>query len=112
MTRGEVWTAAGEGAPGYSSTPRPVVIIQDDRFDGTETLLVCPFTTFPVDAPLFRPVVEPDPANGLSQRCYLMVDKIAPVRRARLGERLGRLGDADMVRLGRAALVFLGFAGG
>jgi mRNA interferase MazF len=40
-----------------------------------------------------------------------MVDKITTVRRARLGERVGRLSDEDIVRLGRALLVFLGFAG-
>ncbi len=111
MTRGEVWTAAGGGTPGYSSKPRPVVIIQDDRFDGTDSVLVCPFTTYPPHAPLFRPVMEPDTGNGLSQRSSLMVDKIAPVRRSRLGDRIGRLSDEDMVRLGRAMLVFLGLAG-
>lgn len=112
MTRGEVWTAAGGGAPDCSGKPRPVVIIQDDRFDGTDSMLVCPFTTYPVDAPLFRLVVEPDTVNGLSLRSWLMVDKIAPVRRSRLDERVGRLNDDDMVRLGRAVLVFLGVAGG
>lgn len=111
MIRGEVWTAAGGGVPGHSSKPRPVVIIQDDRFDGTESVLVCPFTTYLTDAPLFRPVVEPDTVNGLSLRSSLMVDKIAPVRRSKLGEHIGRLGDDDMVRLGRAILVFMGFAG-
>jgi len=75
-------------------------------------MLVCPFTTYPVDAPLFRLVVEPDTVNGLSLRSWLMVDKIAPVRRSRLDERVGRLNDDDMVRLGRAVLVFLGVAGG
>jgi len=33
------------------------------------------------------------------------------LRRAKLGERIGRLGDDDMVRLGRAVVVFLGVAG-
>jgi mRNA interferase MazF len=40
-----------------------------------------------------------------------MVDKITTVHRARLGEKIGRLGDEDMVRLGRAIVVFLGLAG-
>lgn len=30
--------------------PRPVVIVQDDRFDATASLTVCPLTTNPVDA--------------------------------------------------------------
>jgi len=39
------------------------------------------------------------------------VDKITTVPRTKLGERVGRLGDDDMVRLGRAVVVFLGVAG-
>jgi mRNA-degrading endonuclease toxin of MazEF toxin-antitoxin module len=33
------------------------------------------------------------------------------LRRSRLRDRLGRLDDEDMVRLGRSVLVFLGFGG-
>lgn len=40
-----------------------------------------------------------------------MVDKITTVPRPRLAERVGRLGDEDMIRLGRAIVVFLGLAG-
>jgi mRNA interferase MazF len=40
-----------------------------------------------------------------------MVDKLTTVPRAKLGRRLGRLDPADMVRLERAVLVFLGLAG-
>jgi mRNA interferase MazF len=39
-----------------------------------------------------------------------MVDKITTVRKAKIGLRVGRLADEDMVRLNRAALVFLGIA--
>jgi mRNA interferase MazF len=40
-----------------------------------------------------------------------MVDKITTVPRSKLGARVGRLADEDMVRLNRAVLVFLGIAG-
>lgn len=40
-----------------------------------------------------------------------MVDKITTVPRSKLGERIGRLGDQDMIRLGRAVVVFFGLAG-
>ncbi|HEY9556612.1 MAG TPA: type II toxin-antitoxin system PemK/MazF family toxin [Acidimicrobiales bacterium] len=63
------------------------------------------------EAPLLRLRVEPDDSNGLQEACSLMVDKISTVPRRKLGQRIGRLGDEEMVRLGRAALVFLGFAG-
>lgn len=109
MRRGEIWTAAA--GSGYVGKPRPVVIIQDDRFDATASVTVCAFTTDPTDAPLLRLVVQPDDVNGLRDRSSLMIDKITTVPRSKLGERLGRLGDDDMVRLGRAVMVFFGLAG-
>jgi mRNA interferase MazF len=106
MKRGEVWTAAG-GA-NYAGKPRPVLIIQHDRFDATQSVTVCPFTTDPADAPYVRIVVEPDTANGLRQSSRLMVDKITTVSRARLDARVGRVDEEIIAQLNRAVFVFLG----
>ncbi len=109
MKRGEIWTvAAGKG---YVGKPRPVVILQDDRFDATDSITICAFTTDPTDAPLFRLAIEPNETNGLRTPCRLMVDKITAVSKAKIGARIGRLDDEDIVRLNRAVLVFLGMAG-
>lgn len=51
--------------PAYAGKPRPAVILQDDRFD-TDSVTVCPLTTDPTDAPLFRLVVGATPTTGLS----------------------------------------------
>ena len=109
MRRGEIWTAAA--GSGYVGKPRPVVIVQDDRFDATGSVTVCAMTTDPTDAPLFRLVIEPDATNQLREASRLMVDKLTTVPRSKLGERIGRLSDEDMIRLGRAIVVFLGLAG-
>ena len=109
MRRGEIWTAAA--GSGYVGKPRPVAIIQDDRFDATASVTICAFTTDPTEAPLFRLPVDPDEINGLREPCSLMVDKITTIPRAKLGEQIGRLSDEEMVRLGRAVLVFFGLAG-
>lgn len=110
MRRGEIWTAAA--GTGYVGKPRPVVIIQDDRFDATDSVTVCAFTTDPAEAPLIRLPVQADEINGLHGPCSLTVDKITTVPRSKLDERIGRLGNDDMVRLSRAVLVFFGLAGG
>lgn len=109
MKRGEIWTAAA--GSGYAGKPRPVVIVQDDRFDSTSSVTVCAFTTDPTDAPLFRLPIEADVVTGIREPSRLMVDKLTTVPRSKLGERVGRLRDEDIVRLDRAILVFLGFAG-
>ena len=108
MRRGEVWTASG--GPDYAGKPRPVVVIQDDTFDGTDSITVCAFTTDETDAPLFRLAIEPDDRNGLRAACRLMVDKITTVPKSKLGSQIGRLDDEDMLRLNQAILVFLGLA--
>jgi mRNA interferase MazF len=109
LKRGEIWAVAG-GAD-YVGKPRPVVVVQDDRFVQTESITVCAFTNDPVDAPIFRLLVERSEVNGLRAPSRLMIDKITTVPRGRLGERIGHLGDENMIRLNRAVLVFLGIAG-
>jgi mRNA interferase MazF len=108
VTRGEIYTAAARGT--YTGKPRPVVILQDDRFDGTASITVCPFTTNPVEAPLLRLPVQPSAENGLDQVSQLMVDKVTTVPRASLGEHLGKLRDDELVALNRSLIVFLGLA--
>lgn len=100
--------AAGTG---YVAKPRPAVVVQDDRFDATDSVTVCAFTSDPTDAPLFRLAVDPSPVNGLQEPSRLMVDKITTMPRTKAGSRIGRLSDQDLVRLNRAIAVFLGLAG-
>jgi mRNA interferase MazF len=108
VTRGEIYTAAARGP--YTGKPRPVVILQDDRFDATASVTVCPFTTNPVEAPLLRLPIDPSEDNGLEQPSQLMVDKVTTVPRSSLGEHLGKLRDEELVALNRSLIVFLGLA--
>jgi mRNA interferase MazF len=109
LRRGEIWTAAA--GTGYVGKPRPVAIVQDDRFDGTDSITVCAFTTDPTEAPLIRLPIEPDEGNGLREPCSLMVDKITTMPRSKLGDHIGRLNGEALLRLDRAILVFFGLAG-
>ena len=106
MRRGDIYTAATRGA--YSGKPRPVVVIQDDRFDATASVTVVPFTTSDVEAPLLRIPVQPSDTTGLAETSRLMVDKVTTVPGTSLTRQVGRLSDADLIRLNRALLTFLG----
>lgn len=106
MKRGEVWTVAG--GKDYAGKPRPAVIVQDDAFEGTDSITLCVFTTDETPAPLFRLAIEPNARNGLRAPCRLMVDKISTVPKSKIGDHIGRLDDEDLVRLNQAMLVFLG----
>ena len=109
MKRGDIWTVAG--GKDYAGKPRPVVIVQDDSFDATDSITICAFTTDESEAPLFRLPVEPNERNGLRTACRLMVDKITTVPKSKLGRQLGRLAGEDILRMNRAIVVFLGLAG-
>ena len=106
MRRGDIVTVAG-GV--YASKPRPALVVQDDRFDASDSVTVCPFTITVVDAPLLRVPVIANEANGLGQDSYLMVDKITTVRRSNARTVLGRLETSTLVEFERRLLVFLGF---
>ena len=108
MRRGDIWTVGG--GRDYAGKPRPVVIVQDDSFDATASITICAFTTDETEAPLFRLPVEPNDRNGLLATSPLMVDKITTVPKSKVGERIGRLDDEDVVRLNQAVMVFLGLA--
>lgn len=108
MERGEIWTTAGKD---YAGKPRPAVIVQDTSFDVTDSVTVCPLTSYEIEAPIFRLQINPNERNGLRAQSWLMVDKITTVSRANIGRLIGGLDDEDLVRLNRAMLVFLGLAG-
>jgi mRNA interferase MazF len=109
VKRGDIWTVSG--GKDYAGKPRPVVIVQDDSFDATDSIVICSFTTDSANAPLFRLSVEPNERNGLRAQCRLMADKITAVPKSKIGARVGRLDDEDIFRLNQALLVFLGLAG-
>jgi len=108
VNRGEIWTAAGGT---NASKPRPVLIVQDDRFDATDSVVVIPLTTHPVDASLTRVPIAADAMSGIAQDSYAMVDKITTIRRSSLRDRTGRASAGQTVEIERAMLVFLGVAG-
>ncbi len=109
MRRGDIYIAATRAD--YTGKPRPVVVIQDDRFDATASVTVCPLTTNTFAAPLVRLELQPSGTNGLSRTNQIMVDKVTSIPRASVRDRLGQLESADLVRLNRAIIVFLGVAG-
>lgn len=106
MNRGELWTVSGGGYPGK---PRPAIIVQDDLFSATESVVVIPLTTTTVgDAAIARIAVPT--TTGITQPSFAMVDKITTVRRSNLGVRVGRLSAALMADIERSLMVFLGLA--
>lgn len=105
MNRGELWTVSG-GV--YATKPRPALIIQDNLFSATDSVVVIPLTTTITDAPIARIAIPT--TTGIAQPSFAMIDKITTVRRSNLGARVGRVSATLMADIERSLMVFLGLA--
>jgi mRNA interferase MazF len=108
MRRGDVVTVAAAGDHGK---PRPAVIVQSDAFpENHASVVICQLTSDMADAPDFRVSIEPTRENGLRLRSQVMADKPITVRRERIGQKIGRLANQDMARIGIALAFVMGLA--
>ena len=108
MRRGDVITVA---LPGDFGKPRPAVVVQSDLFANHTTVTIVPVTsTVTAASPLFRLRLVPSANNGLQAPSDGMVDRTMSVRLDKVGDTIGRLDDADMLRISRALALFLGIA--
>jgi mRNA interferase MazF len=97
-------------APGDYGKPRPAVIVQSNAIpESHASIVICPMTSELVEAD-FRITIEPGPETGLRMRSQVMADKPVTIRRERIGQRIGRLGAADMARLNVALALVMGLA--
>lgn len=100
-TNGDIVTVA---CGVYATKPRPAQISQDDRFDATDSLTVCPFTSTEIDAALLRVSVTADQDNGLDHDNFLMVDKMTAVQRSNAGTVVGKFEATTSVEFERRLL--------
>lgn len=105
MTRGEIWSIAGEGEE------RAAIVLQDDRFGAMLTVTVCPLTPSKITSVYARLEIAPSKTNGLSKTTRAMVDKVTTVAKAKLDKRIGALEKAELARIEEGVKVFLGMGG-
>ena len=107
MRRGELWTQAG--GPGYARKPRPVLIVQSDLLEGTDSVVIVLFSSLDGARLNARLPFAPTAENGLIEHSELMVDKIMTVARTKLGRRIGSLSREEMGDVQQAMAFVLGF---
>lgn len=91
--------------------PRPAVIVQWDELITPTMILLCPLTSWVIEAAIYRPTVVPDPTNGLRAVSQIMVDRMGATHRDLIDGVIGRLGDEDILRLNIALTVTLDLGG-
>lgn len=109
MKRGDIVTVA---LPGDYGKPRPAVIVQSDELTlaGSSSFVICPVTSHITDAEIFRLPVAAGKDTGLKKPSQIMVDKIYTIPRERVGEIIGRIDDALVMRLNRTLAFVVGLA--
>lgn len=106
LTRGDIVIAV---FPGELGKPRPAVILQRDELLGLfSTILCCPMTTHLIDAPTLRPIIAPNAENGLQEVSQIMVEKLSPLRKDVIRQRIGQLSSGELKRLETALIHITG----
>lgn len=104
MKRGEIWTLQDKN---YASKARPVVVIQNDKHDLFDSVILCLFTTFESNGIPTRVHIEPSAENGLQRDSYVMTDKIVTVNKSFLGKYVGYLSEEEMAMVSEQLKVIL-----
>jgi mRNA interferase MazF len=106
VKRGDVVTAV---LPKELGKPRPALVVQADAFNANHpTVTLLPITSEIRDAPIMRVTLEPTDTNGLKHISQVMVDKATSPLREKISSPIGHLSDAEILRIDRALLVWLG----
>ena len=105
MKRGEIWTIQDRQ---YASKARPVVVIQSDKHDSFDSVILCLFTSFESGNISTRVPVEPSAENGLQKKSFVMTDKIVTVDKKMLGKCVGVLSDENMTAVSEQLKIILG----
>jgi mRNA interferase MazF len=105
LKRGDVVLVA---LPGDYGKPRPAIVIQSDRLQETDSLLVCLVTSTLREAPAYRLDVPVDPSTGLRTASQVQIDKIMAARRSRIDRVVGRLPDDLLAELDRRLAFIIG----
>jgi mRNA interferase MazF len=107
MNRGELWISASSG---YASKPRPLLIIQSDRYKKDDSVITCLITSHAVaitDSE-YRVELPKTAENGLKVESYVMLDKLVAVPRARLEKHIGVISQAKLDEIYVRLVDFLG----
>jgi mRNA-degrading endonuclease toxin of MazEF toxin-antitoxin module len=103
--RGDVFFVALPDLGGHVlKGPHPAVVVQTDRLERSNTVVLSPMTSAPRSAPENPPYLVPVAAGeaGLPRDGYVKCDQLVTLPTIVLGPRVGRLNPEAIDRLDRA----------
>ncbi len=106
MSRGDLGIAV---IPGDYGKPRPILILQSDKFSQTASVIAALVTTDQrPSAALFRKPLKPSDQNGLLEPSDVMLDKLFTLPRAKVGKVIGHLPSTEMAEINAMLVLLLG----
>ncbi len=105
MQRADIWTLRDDS---YASKARPVVVVQNDKIEEFDSVILCLLTTYDSVELETRVKVIPNELNGLTRTSYVMTDKVVTVDRAMLGDFIGKVDAETMKEVDHQLAVMLG----
>lgn len=106
LQKGDIVVCVSTGSYGK---PCPAVVVQSDLFNSSHaSVVICPITSYLVEAPLFRLALRPTAANGLTVSSQIMVDKLAAIKVEKITQQIGKLTASEIKSLDDALKLWLG----
>jgi mRNA interferase MazF len=105
VKRGEVWTLQDDG---YASKARPVVVVQSDRHNAFDSIVLCLLTTYESAHISTRVFISADKGNGLRKNSFVMTEKLVTVAKNELGKRIGVVSVDEMNSISQQLAEVLG----
>jgi mRNA interferase MazF len=107
MKNSDIVTALIKGDYGK---PRPVVVVQSNKINETESVLVCLLSSETSKTYKHRFTIRATAKNGLKVDSQVMIDKITSVPRKKCGKVIGKLTRSEKSMLNNGLLLILGLA--
>ena len=105
MKRGEIWTLQDRQ---YASKARPVVVVQSEKQDLFDSVILCLFTTYDSSDINTRVHIKATETNGLIKDSFVMTEKIVTVDKNMLGKCIGHLSKKEMGEISEQLRIILG----
>lgn len=105
MKRGDLIRAI---FPRELGKPRPALVVQSDKIDGLNSVLLCPLTTDLATRGPLRVEIDANQDTNLKDISLVMVDKLTAIPRDRCGAPFGRIDQQSLAQIGGILYALLG----
>src|SRR5262249_42678253 len=96
----------------YQAIGRPALVVQSEVIDALayDSVVVCLITATPTRGGICRVELTASSSTGLERPSEIMVEKVAAIPRAQIGDTIGHADPATLRQVDRALLLLLDLA--